>query len=141
MSASSIPTPQCPLCGKPAEQVSGPNFSRRVKCVRCGRFDVQLDALAGIKREQMYLLSTVCRNWNGTEVLTISQQNVDALMQQAPKLGVSETLNQILELAAQRTEGIGSLSTLDIATDYPLVAARNPEEMTNLVTALMGRGF
>ena len=142
MSTSNTPTPTCPLCNQPAEKgTTTPEWVTQFKCKRCGRFDLQLDGLAGIKLELRYLLSAAIRNRTGAEVVTISQANVETLMQQAPKLGVSETLNQILELAAQRTEGIGSFSTLDLMTDYPLVAAHNSAEMYNLVGALKARGL
>ena len=105
MSTSSTPKSRCPLCNEPVEKgTTTAEWVTQFRCKRCGRFDLQLDGLAGIKQEQMYLLSAAIRNWTGAEVVTISQANVETLMEQAPKLGVSETLNQILELAAAEFE-------------------------------------
>ena len=137
-------SPSCPLCGLNATVVSSGNFGSRVSCRRCGRFDVELDGLAGINQEQRYMLSAVSRDWTEsgrTDVLTITQANVETLIERAPRPSVAERLNKILELTAQRTVGIGSLSTLTIELDYPLVAVRNPDEMLSLVTALEKRGL
>ncbi len=73
MSTPSTPASRCPLCGKPAQQMDGPNLSLQVKCARCGRFVLESDGLAGINPLRMYLISAAIRNSTGAEAVTISQ--------------------------------------------------------------------
>jgi hypothetical protein len=144
MSATPSTVPSCPLCDQALKRANPasmqPDVTMRFTCDRCGEFKVLIDK-AIITKEQKHLLSAACRMWTGTEIPTLGPETIPTLVQQVPKWSVSEKLDRLLELAAKETEGIGSLSTFDIKTAYPLIVARNVEEVEQLARALLGRGL
>src|ERR1700684_2932659 len=88
----------CPLCEFPAQSVRRDREGRLttyVECVRCNQFGITDQALEEleIRTKEKYLLSAVCRNWLLEMSPTILTTNIDSLIRQAPKLGVSEKLD------------------------------------------------
>jgi hypothetical protein len=117
MSATSTNEDPCRLCGQPVTQLrSGirpEGLVEQYTCKRCGSFNVLIDQ-AIIKEEEKYLLSAACRMWTGTEFPILGRDTIPALIQRVPRLSVPEKLDLLLELAAQKTAGIGLWSSFDL---------------------------
>lgn len=130
--------PHCPLCNGPVEhrEFVDTSFNIGVDCKCCGRFKITMEACESLKPEQKYLLSATCRTWPDKTPPTILSSNIESLTRRAPVLSVPEKLDTMLELIAQRTDELGARSTFDIATDYPLLVLRGPEEGEFLLRAL-----
>jgi hypothetical protein len=144
MNATSTNKHPCRLCGQPVTELKSgirpEGLVEQYTCKCCGTFNVLIDQ-AIIKEEEKYLLSAAVRMWTGTQFPILGRDTIPALVQGVPRLSVLEKLDLLLELAAQRTPGIGLWSSFDLNTDYPLIVARNQEEIYQLAAALKDRGL
>jgi hypothetical protein len=62
------------------------------------------------------------------------------VIQRAPELTVAEQLDELLTLMAKNSAQLGSSTTFDAESDYPLLAARGPGEITYLIQDLEESG-
>jgi hypothetical protein len=98
--------------------------------VRCGNFTTTNDAL--VRQEEGYLLSAFCRRaHHGNSFVTISSDNIEQLIASLPKYSPPEKLDNLLDLIGEMTPGPGESTQFDAARDYPLLIARNEDEVAS----------
>lgn len=126
----------CPLCAKPLKyyRFQLPDI-RDVECWRCGAFSITGIAIDKLKEDQKHLLSATIRA-RGEPLPLIKSDDLSMLITQAPQLTVQQKMDRLLELIAEKTSRLGDLSTFDWSLDYPLLVARDPDEVTFMVRAL-----
>jgi len=105
----------------------------------CGNFLISYEAIEVLTRENKYLLSAVCRNWTGNPIPTILTDNINSLIKQAPRLGIAEQMDALLDLVAQKTAKLGDCSSFNTLNDYPLLSFRGRDEAEFLISALIQR--
>jgi len=143
-SSGNATPPICPLCKQPPEilrRATDGSVTLQVSCERCGRFSISDQALADLTSENRYLLSAASRLWTGERRPLILTTNIRELVEQVPKFTVSDQLDALLQLVADRSPELGSASTFDSNRDYPLLVARNVGEATYFANGLAKRGF
>jgi hypothetical protein len=114
----------------------------QVECLRCGRFEVSEEARGAIhKLDEKYILSAICRMWQGPEIPRILLADIQKLIQRAPQLSVAEKLDKLLDLIARKTSELGSESSFDPNVDYPLIVLRGKLEADYLIEALAERNY
>jgi hypothetical protein len=131
----------CPLCDGPIKQPGlGPDsgLTAWVVCDRCKQFKITDSGYSELSayRQQRYLLTALFRNWTGDEWPEIGFNSIPRLLRQAPRLGVSEQLDRLLDLLARATHKLGAFSNFNTRNDYPLLAARGQDEVEYLLDAL-----
>jgi hypothetical protein len=108
--------------------------------VRCGNFRITNDAL--IRPADAYLLSAFCRRARrGNDFVTISSDNVEQFIASLPNYSPPEKLDNLLQLVAEKTPGPGEYTQFDAARDYPLLIARDRNEVEYLMDELLNRGY
>jgi hypothetical protein len=136
----------CPLCdGTPKFSKEGPDFTFSVQCERCGYFKITSQAIhIALQRNPEYkpLLSAYCRRLpNGAEAPTIRIDNVERFIRTLPQFTPPEKLDMLLDRMGQMTPALGRPTTFDPKTDYPLLIARDPDEVRFLLRDLDERGY
>jgi hypothetical protein len=134
----------CPLCEQPAKYHGHSiDYGRalQIECDRCGRFTISTDALDALTPEKKYLLSSACRTWEGESLPRTLTTNMEVLIAHAPRPTIPEKCDLVLELIARMTERAGDSSKFDGSRDYPLVAARDAQEVGWIMDALATRGL
>ena len=67
--------------------------------------------------------------------------DIQTLINRAPRWTVPEKGDLVLEMMARMTDKPGSQSKFEASRDYPLVAARDPQEVAWIIEALADRRF
>jgi hypothetical protein len=134
----------CPLCDGVPEyaryEMDRDTFA--VGCPRCGRFKISNEALIALRPEQMTGLSAFCRRAkHGNSFVTILSSNIQQLIAAVPKYTPTEKLDNLLQLMAEMTPGIGQNSEFDCDRDYPLLAAHGRNEIDYFTDVLLSRGL
>src|SRR5258708_37954501 len=98
-------SPFCPFCGLAPDYIKHDirYDGYDVNCPRCGIFRVTPEALGALPEDKKYLLSHVCRTWEGDAVPEISTSNLNALIQRAPIRSIQEKMDWLLALLASNT--------------------------------------
>jgi hypothetical protein len=136
----------CPLCDQETDYFRfDQGRTANVMCKRCGQFGISWEAsdalsLTSQYKDQRYLLSATCRLWSESSPPRILTNNLQSLIQKAPRLTVVEQLDELLTLMAKSSPQLGSPATFDAASDYPLLVARGPGEIAYLIQALEENG-
>jgi hypothetical protein len=134
----------CPLCGRDEAETSVPadvSLHAYVDCKRCRKFTISEQAIEALSQQNKYLLSAVCRNWTGDPGPKILTTNIDSLIEQAPRFGIAERMDALLNLVATKTTILGSRSSFYPLDDYPLLALQGRDETEFLLKALIDRGY
>jgi hypothetical protein len=130
----------CCLCEQPTEHFKPDLRLNQIafQCSRCGTFAISVDV---VLPPDKHLLSYVCRTWpDGFP--TITNESARALLQRAPLRTIPEKRDWLLQLLGDRTRtSIGKSAAFDGSTDYPLVTARNLDELVFLLDALKNAGL
>src|SRR5205823_8660080 len=108
----------CPLCVQPAESYGRDDTDAlNIKCPRCGRFNLSLEAEPlPLAEEDKLRLSAVCRR-TGTpsSPIIITSDNIDALLNSLPVHTPLEKLDNLLVLLAERTQQLGQGFDFNVA--------------------------
>ena len=135
----------CPLCGDPPRQIGRHPIGRdsiSVECARCGRFNITDQALCVLEREHKWLLSAYCRRLpKGAEPPTIKSDTTEQFIHALPKYTPPEKLDNLLERMGRMSAALGEYTTFSPDKDYPLLIARDSQEVKFLLMELMSRGY
>jgi hypothetical protein len=138
-------TPKCPLCDGPTTQYYPHAVTTEVECVRCGCFNITLQAIAAVSARHLGykpLLSAYCRRRpQGAETPTIKTDTIEQFIQTLPHYTPPEKLDNLLELMARMTPRLGEPTGFNADTDYPLLIAQGPNEVRFLALDLDVRGY
>jgi hypothetical protein len=122
---------RCPLCGNPPTNYEAGHPTDFVDCRTCGRFRIfdTLDTLK-IPADLRPYLSAATRQATGRgELIAISDKNAKELAEPHQRTTVTEKVQKVLYLIAEKTKSPGTDCTIDWLTDYPLIDARNSGEL------------
>jgi hypothetical protein len=135
----------CPLCDGPTTHFLEFDFTFTVECERCGSFKITLKAIHNVLEFHPQLkpqLSAYCRRLpGGLELPTIGVDTAGQFIRALPQYTPSEKLDNLLELMGRMTPALGRSTTFDPKTDYPLLIARDPEEVHFLLIELADRKY
>lgn len=135
----------CPLCDAVPFHIGRDRTGRDaicVQCERCGLFSITEQALCILEPKQKPLLSAYCRRVpTGPEAPTILSTNIEELIRTLPEYTPPEKLDNLLVLIAQMTAGLGDYTTFSAKRDYPLLIARDADEVTFLRSGLTELGY
>lgn len=134
----------CPLCDGQAELTtdnSGRDITN-VNCRRCGHFEITDMAETRLTLENKPLLSAYARRTSDAgSPVKILFTNIDDLVASLPKYNPAEKLDNLLQLLAERTSGLGSCPQFDPDNDYPLLVSPDRREIDYLLCVLFRRGL
>lgn len=106
------------------------------------RFKITDDGLIALRAEQKFLLSAFCRRTRrGSDSVTIRSSNIEQLVASLPKYSPPEKLDNLLQLMAEKTQELGQYTQFDSARDYPLLIARDSDEVEYFIQELLKRGY
>jgi hypothetical protein len=132
----------CPLCNHPPKSYERESFRFVIECAICGRFEIALQALSGLKPEWKFLLSAFCRRaMSGNSFVTIRTDNIEQLIASLPKYTPPEKLDNLLQLMADMTRQLGKYTEFDRDRDYPLLIAHGPDEIDYFIRELIRRRY
>lgn len=138
-------TLKCPLCDGPIRYYEQPPFTFKVECPRCGRFNITSQAIrVDLERQPQYklLLSAYCRRLpKGAEPPTIETHTIEQFIRALPEYTPPEKLDNLLQLMGQMTPALGAPTKFDPERDYPLLIARDAEEVRFLSHELGERDY
>ena len=136
--------PNCPLCGgQPKEsRYDVARQTSHVTCARCGKFLIADEAVACLKPENKYLISAYCtRLPSEVESPIITPSTIGQFVQALPKYTPPEKLDNLLEVMGRMSPALGGYTNFDPERDYPLLIARDPDEVGFLLRELFKRGY
>lgn len=121
------------------------DFTFAVACERCGSFKITLEAIHNVlefKPQLKPLLSAYCRRLpGGLELPTIGVDTTGEFIRALPQYTPSEKLDNLLELMGRMTPALGVATAFDPEKDYPLLIARDPDEVRFLLRELAERDY
>jgi hypothetical protein len=132
----------CPLCGLGVDAHFDPD--RRtwgIPCSRCGKYRIT-DAVEEILNDDVRpLLSAATRLYGGQERwgLLLTTKNFETEAARFRHIEVSSRREMLLRELATRCAVPGGSCELDTGIDYPLIAARNPAELSLYLSDLADR--
>lgn len=138
----------CPVCTKrlrsPAEESDHGVYP--VRCLVCGIFQIPFEvtfSLPRLNEKQRSLLSGVIRNAaEHGRILTILEENIDELLDTAPKLlDPYDALNRILFYIQRKSKNMKELVPITSETDYPIIYAYDSGELSYLLTIFVDAGY
>lgn len=139
----------CPLCDDPAHiKPSEKSLLKLVWCRRCGYFEISDDALIGFEHDR-HLLAGLTKRASLPEPrvetrLMLTSDSVPTLLSDSglPRDPLDK-LDVMLEYAKDHQQKIEEFIEYgpQVATDYPLVFARSPEEFLYLFRMLSEQGL
>lgn len=137
----------CPICGIEGAEQRGRLANRDAyvyDCPRCGHYAV--DALFQLAPEQAanrHLLSAALRAASDAKQhLTLDQDDIDTLIASVPRPNtLFEAVDRLLLFLAARVTDYWSKATFNKDTDYPLIVARDAEQMNHLLVTAGDLGF
>ena len=141
---------KCPLCtGSNAEFWSIGQGTQIAHfdgwCSACTNMRITLSALDFIKqREKAHLLSAFLRDlperdWR--DIGYVVDTNVEQLADSVSEIPLVEQFDRLLFAVCERTPRFGSISTFSYETDWPLIRARDWNEVLAMLKALKGDGY
>ncbi len=133
----------CPLCGGETE-FSGAIPQTLFDCSVCGRFKVtfELNADRDMQGQPRPYLSAATRKASESgRLLVLDMDNWQRIEEEQRSIRVSAKLAQLLQLIADRTEAPGHQWECLPRRDYPLIAARDAEELESYLMHLGHRGL
>ncbi len=135
----------CPLCERMAERLQRDPSGADVwwvECQRCGKFEITEQAVMCLAPEQKVGLSSVCRRADLAKTRArILSTNIDLLLSSLPQYTPPEKLDNLLQLMAQMTPGLGQYTGFEADRDYPILVVSGPREVDYLMRELFGRKY
>jgi len=129
---SNLDRSKCLICGgsvQVAENFDWPN-TFDYPCDRCGRVRITDNALEYLTPEEKPLFSAFFRRIPaGQEVPIVKSDNYSTYLRSLPSYSPSEKMDKLLEVIAQKTEAPGAPSRFRRDIDYPLILARDQQEL------------
>lgn len=133
---------RCPLCGKEARFHPGDPIS--IACDVCGRFGMTFELTVDRDMQGQphpYLSAATRKAYESRHPLVLSMRNWQELEDEQRSIRVSEKLNHLLRLIADRSGTPGQGWKIVPLRDYPLIASRDTEELQSYLLHLEQRGF
>src|SRR5712692_5189827 len=141
----------CPLCRGATVKGGGVHPTRGAlmpmyECHACGRYYVStpqgLDVLGGLSDDDRFTLAALARQASDARApLELLSENVREVIAAAPRPTLSDRLDRLLLLLAQRAMGYLGPITVNKDHDFPLVHARGPRGMNELQVIAMKLGL
>lgn len=133
----------CPICEKQAQRIQGPNPVLRIKCPRCGEFEVTLEFEEDFSnepgfRDLRHLVSGACRELTlaGTNLPPLTLNIVrDSLLPMAPKT-IRARLDALLWAVSRLAKYPGDICEIALERDYPLAYLKPDEDLGYYLKAL-----
>lgn len=140
-----MPENICPICKGPAG-TDGHYKGRNATAFRCGTCGIGLIANTAIGDRPglkgKWLLQAYFRHQPDTEPgAAVETEDIDRILAAGSPLGPIEQLDNLLVSIADRSEALNAWSEFNIASDFPLIWAKNPSEAAYLVKELMRTGL
>ena len=137
---------ECPVCGLHEQQVETSDGGNRmnVRCERCGNFKVTTGAARKVVKSGLAgHLSAWIRDHkkSGRTPPEITQDNVDDVLNNIPKYGVSDKQRILLQTLEKKTTFPGDHIGLNLERDFPVAWASRADEFQYLLKALADRGL
>ena len=131
---------ECPVCGLHQQQVEAADGGNRknVHCERCGDFEITIGAARKVMKSGLAgHLSAWIRDHKefGRTPPEITQDNVDGILNNIPKYGVSDKQRILLRALERKTTLHGDHIGLDLERDFPVAWAS-----TICITSISTRG-
>ena len=104
-------------------------------------FELTVDRAMGRGQHHPYLSAATRKAHESGRPIVLGAGNWKRLEDEQRSIRVSEKLNRLLHLVADRTGSPGGEWMVRPDLDYPLVAARNPEELVAYLDHLAVNGF
>jgi hypothetical protein len=144
----------CPLCkdaNATVSQVSLIPGKSRIRCRRCGDYEIVGEAVIAIEqRNDAHLLSGLTREMTDRQAIQQSSQKeqrqplqivtgldpkeLDAIVAQAPgDLDIATKVRKLLAAISRRSRHPGDMVQIAGDTDFPLAFARNSEELHYII--------
>lgn len=144
-----MPMDTCPLCERGPLSSEGTHSTRDmvlVGCHRCGEFFVDRLALHPVNQrsfEERCDISAVTRQaWESGRRLEITAEDIPRLIDAAPRWSSPfEGVDRLLSLVAGRTKRWTGPGEIHKEVDYPLICARGPEEVNDLMNLAWDLGY
>ncbi len=135
----------CPLCrGANAEFWSSTDGVPRFEgwCPACTNMRITHSALDVIKqRNKAHLLSAFLRDLPGLEWNDLVDTNVERLADSVSEIPLIEQFDRLLFVLCERTPRFGSPSAFSYETDWPLIRARDSNEVLAMLKNLKSDGY
>lgn len=136
----------CPLCNGSVRSWQIDPFVQAVECERCGRFDISSETIADVLEPKPQLkpsLSAYCRRlrWPGARPPLIRSDTIADFIRTLPRYTPLEKLDNLLELVGRMSPALGEPAAVSPERDYPLLIARDAEEVWFLMNELQRRGY
>jgi hypothetical protein len=134
---------KCPVCcNEGADFRSGPQSE--YDCRICGNYVLEYSFAMEIQRQlggepHPYLSAATRKAAEAGSPVTLSLDNWWQLEEQQRSIRVSQKLTDLLKLIASHSKTLGQCWRIDLAKDYPLIAATNSIELSELVAHLQRR--
>jgi hypothetical protein len=133
----------CPICGEPARAELTTSMSFPFTCPRCGEFVITFELLKGSIPDNLrpYISAATRQATEEGRQLKITTTNFREIADYKQRTTVSEKLNKSLAYIAKKTGAPGSWHPLRLAYDYPLVDARDEDELKAYLDYLVRQGL
>ncbi len=134
----------CPICKlSDAKEVTKGTDLYTIECRRCGQFKISGSAKAtASNRDADFQLSAWIRNQqDGSDLPSISSQNIDEIGKGLPQYRVSEKQILFLRALERMTTYAGDLVAIAPENDFPLGWCKTAQELLYIIHALKERGF
>ena len=139
-----MPTEPCPLCGCNAVLVPSINYDREVvRCDSCGHYEIGPHNFSEAQKARLHILSylTRSRSDGGSGHLVIEHENIDTLLDSVVEFSPLEKMDRLLIHINNQHGRPDRGVVIDVASDFPLVMARDADELRAYMQLLVDRGF
>jgi hypothetical protein len=139
----------CPICGQGGVRIErNPTFRRNIViCARCGKYIYDQDMKDCYQHEKFRKVAHIFsgytrRAWIAGQPLDLTLETFNSLLTSpAPVQTVLDRFDALLVLIGRNTPAANSTVKFNLDVDYPLIFARDRDELVALLDRVMQQGF
>src|SRR5437016_3868034 len=134
----------CPLCGSHEATFRPGNSYTHFACDVCGKFSMTFELKAAWEMEgehHPYLSAATRKASESGRLLILTTENWREREEEQRSIRVSEKVDHLLRLIAEQSGAPGRPLPIKRSIDYPLIAARDGEELQSYLLHLEERGL